>query len=269
MEGDSVVIEDEEPELPTGQNKEIIGLESGGALSLMTECFDIFFEHAPVMMHSINEEGVLVKVNQRWLATMGYERDEVLGRRSIDFLAEESRAQATSNTLPLFWQAGRAHSVGYEFVRKDGRVIDVLLDAYMIEQPPGERMTLATLCQRSGHSQWLLASTVLKTLLGLNRAQLSLYRMVYNQEAAEQEPQTPEAHPTGANGMPMPEAEDWDQLSDIAQEVSSHLHAMADVKEQRMHTMANQRQQLLLLAETVETTLAELTMDVEKPRSQV
>ena len=143
-------------------------------LKLVTECADIMFEHAPVMLIAMNEEGVIVKVNQRWLAAMGYESDEVLGRKSIDFMTEESGSQAVADALPLFWQVGRAHSIGCELVRKDGRVFDVLLDAYMIEQPLGERLGLASLWERSRDSQRLEASIVVRTLLGLIRAQHTL-----------------------------------------------------------------------------------------------
>ena len=45
--------------------------------------------------------------------------------------------------------------------------------------------------------------------------------------------------------------------------------AMADMKELRMHSLANERQQLLLLAETVETTLAGLAMDAGNSSSLV
>ncbi|MCH7605754.1 MAG: PAS domain S-box protein [Chloroflexi bacterium] len=261
-------MDDGQLELHTVQNQEITGLEAERTLTLVTECADIMFEYAPVMMHSINEEGVLVKVNQHWLATMGYELDEVLGRKSIDFLTEESRSQAVSDTLPLFWQAGRAHSIGCELVRKDGRVFDVLLDAYMIEQPQGDRTTLATLSERRHVSQRPVASSVLRVLLGLNRAQHILYEFLPPTTTDEPVHQTPEVEPVSPASPRIAKAGDWDQLSHIAQEVSSHLHAMADVKEQRMHSMANQRQQLLLLAETVETTLAKLTMDAAKTSGQ-
>ena len=238
-------------------------------LKLVTECEDIMFEHAPVMLIAMNEEGVILKVNQQWLGTMGYELDEVLGRKSIDFMTEESGSQAVADALPLFWQAGRAHSIGCELVRKDGRVLDVLLDAYVIEQPLGERLGLASLWERSRDSQRLVASTVVRTLLGLIRVQRILYGFLPPKVADETMHQPPGVQPVSPKSRRIPEAEDWDLLSHIAQEVSSGLHSMADVEEVRMHSLANQRQKLLLLAETVETTLGELTKDTEKSTSEV
>jgi hypothetical protein len=53
----------------------------------------------------------------------------VLGKKSIDFLTEDSRMRAIIDTLLLFWKVGTARSIGYQFVRKDGDVLDLLLDA--------------------------------------------------------------------------------------------------------------------------------------------
>ena len=107
------------------------------AINLGATCAGIIFQHAPVILIAMNEEGAIVKVNEKWLASMGYEAKEVLGRKSTEFMTEESGAQAMTDAHPLFWQVGKAHSIGCEMVRKDGRVFDVLLDAYVIDQPLG------------------------------------------------------------------------------------------------------------------------------------
>ena len=74
-----------------------------GALVAAQDSFDTLFENAPVMLHSIDEGGKLLKVNRSWTETLGYEKDEVLGHKSTEFLADESRQRATKDTLPLFW----------------------------------------------------------------------------------------------------------------------------------------------------------------------
>jgi PAS domain S-box-containing protein len=70
-----------------------------------------------------------VNVNRRWLEKLGYQKDQVLGRKPLDFLTPLSREMAINDTLPTFWSTGRAESVGYQFVKKDGKVMDLLLDA--------------------------------------------------------------------------------------------------------------------------------------------
>ena len=45
----------------------------------------IFYDHTPVMMHSIDREGHLLSVNDYWLEALGYERSEVIGRETSYF----------------------------------------------------------------------------------------------------------------------------------------------------------------------------------------
>ena len=47
----------------------------------------------------------------------------------MELLTEPSRLWAVRDTLPLFWRVRKARSIGYEFLRADGRVMEVLLDA--------------------------------------------------------------------------------------------------------------------------------------------
>ncbi len=83
----------------------------------------------PVPCHSIDASGRIVDVSGDWLNMLGYERNEVVGRRSVDFLSDESRRYAETTTLPEFWKKGHARNVGYQFVKKNGESVDVLLSA--------------------------------------------------------------------------------------------------------------------------------------------
>ena len=180
-----------------------VGIDQAAALDIVTTCADIIFEYAPVMLIAMNEEGVIVKVNQRWLATMGYELDEVLGHKSVDFKTEESGSRAMADSHPLFWQAGRAHSIGLEMVRKDGRVLDFLLDAYVMEKPRGERIGIACLYERGRASERLLASTVIRSFLELTRAENILYGLVPS-AADELVNQPHEVQPASSGGRYSP-----------------------------------------------------------------
>jgi len=96
------------------------------------------YNRTPVMMHSIDRQGRLVDVNQVWLDTLGYGRDEVIGRRSVDFLSPASREKALKDILPAFYKQGFVEDVEYTFVRKDGSVIDTLLTGIAMEDENGE-----------------------------------------------------------------------------------------------------------------------------------
>jgi PAS domain S-box-containing protein len=78
------------------------------------------YENTPAMMHSIDRAGHIVSVSRTWLAVLGYDEAEVLGRRSIDFLAPESRRYAEEVVLPAFYRTGACRDVPYRMVRKDG-----------------------------------------------------------------------------------------------------------------------------------------------------
>lgn len=86
-----------------------------------------FFNHTPVMVHSIDQQGRLVDVNEYWLNTLGYQHDEVIGRRSTEFLTPESQRYAVEVALPQYFANGFIKDVAYQMVKKNGDVIDVLL----------------------------------------------------------------------------------------------------------------------------------------------
>lgn len=96
------------------------------------------YEATPAILHSIDKDGRLVDVSNRWLALMGYERAEVVGRPSSDFLTPESQAYARDVVLPEFFRTGRCEHVEYQFIRRDGSVLDVLLSATLDRDGEGE-----------------------------------------------------------------------------------------------------------------------------------
>ncbi len=91
--------------------------------------FRSLYNNTPVMLHSIDQYGRLVSVSDFWLEKMGYSREEVIGHKSIEFLAEESRRYAAEVVLPEFMVTGECTNIEYQFVRKDGVIMDCLLSA--------------------------------------------------------------------------------------------------------------------------------------------
>ncbi|MEO1687932.1 MAG: ATP-binding protein, partial [Pseudomonadota bacterium] len=56
-------------------------------------------------------------------------REEMIGRRSSEFLTEESRRYAVETVLPRFYAEGRCDGAAYDFVRKTGEVVPMVLSA--------------------------------------------------------------------------------------------------------------------------------------------
>jgi PAS domain S-box-containing protein len=87
------------------------------------------YHHTPAMLHSIDINGRIVSVSGYWSEVMGYRREDVIGRRLTAFFSEESRRYAEEEVFPEFFKTGFIKDVPYQFVKKDGQPIDVLLSA--------------------------------------------------------------------------------------------------------------------------------------------
>lgn len=87
------------------------------------------YHSTPAMLHSIDSQGRLVSVSDYWLEKMGYELDEVIGHKSTEFLTVESAQYAREVVLPEFMRTGECRQVSYQFVRKDGTIMEALLSA--------------------------------------------------------------------------------------------------------------------------------------------
>ena len=96
--------------------------------------FRQIYDNAPVMMHSIDKNGVVRNLNRKWLAEMGYFRDEMIGRRIAEVMTPES-VEALWQILPKFWRDRKVADLPYQYIRKDGTIIDVLLDSVVMDDP--------------------------------------------------------------------------------------------------------------------------------------
>ncbi len=126
--------------------------------------FDLIVDQAPVPVAVVDADFRLTKVNQRWLDTLGYERSEVIGRPSTDFLSQHSRDYSFSDVLPLFRRTGSARSVGLNFETRDGRTVPLLLDAQICSTEQGYRCGFAVLRAPDDLVQYGEASATFATL---------------------------------------------------------------------------------------------------------
>ena len=87
------------------------------------------YHHTPAMLHSIDPKGRLVSVSDYWVELMEYSRDEVIGRKLTDFFTAKSRQYAETTIFPQFFETGFCQDIPYQFIKKSGEKIDVLLSA--------------------------------------------------------------------------------------------------------------------------------------------
>ncbi|WP_094228705.1 PAS domain S-box protein [Methanolobus psychrotolerans] len=88
------------------------------ALRQSEERFAQLFEQAPLGYQSLDDEGRFLMVNEAWLETLGYKREEVIGKWFGDFLAPEF-VEVYCERFPVFKAKGIIQSE-FEMLHKTG-----------------------------------------------------------------------------------------------------------------------------------------------------
>ncbi|MCF8112881.1 MAG: PAS domain S-box protein [Desulfotignum sp.] len=99
-------------------------------LRMSEERYRHIYHKTPIMLHSIDTNGQIIRVSDHWVEVMGYERSEVIGRYLTDFFTPESRKYAISEIFPRFFITGFFKDVPYTYIKKNGEKIDILLSCY-------------------------------------------------------------------------------------------------------------------------------------------
>jgi len=82
------------------------------------EHFYEMYDRAPLGYQSLDENGYFIEVNRSWLETLGYSREEVIGKWFGDFLAPEY-VDAFRERFPIFKAEGKIHSE-FQMMHKNG-----------------------------------------------------------------------------------------------------------------------------------------------------
>ncbi len=95
------------------------------------------YQNAPCGYHSLDADGVVVRMNDTGLAMIGYTRAEVVGRmRYADLFTPESRAQFEVN-FPRLKAGGVINELEFDVVRKDGTIVPLMVNATAIRDRDG------------------------------------------------------------------------------------------------------------------------------------
>ena len=100
--------------------------QSEKALRESEERFENLFQRAPLAYQSLDDDDRFIEVNEAWLLTLGYRKEEVTGKWFGDFLAPESLDSFREN----FARFRKEGSLRAEFgmVRKDGERRTIAFD---------------------------------------------------------------------------------------------------------------------------------------------
>ena len=102
------------------------------------ERYRFLYHKTPALLHSIDNQGHVTSVSAYWTEALGYGASEVVGRRIYEFMTPESRERAMVQNLPILLEHGSLKDVAYQFVKKTGEVIDVLLSATVERDAAGQ-----------------------------------------------------------------------------------------------------------------------------------
>jgi PAS domain S-box-containing protein len=99
-------------------------------LRLSEERYRHIYHKTPVMLHSIDIEGRIIRVSDHWVEEMGYKREEVIGKQLIRFFTPESKTYALNAIFPKFFNTGFCKDIPYTYVKKNGETMDIMLSCY-------------------------------------------------------------------------------------------------------------------------------------------
>ena len=99
------------------------------------ERFHSLFDRAPMAYQSLDEEGRFIEVNQAWLETFGYHREEVVGQWFGGFLATEF-VDVFREQFPLFKTAEKIHSE-FQILHKNGTRRFIAFEGQIGYKPDG------------------------------------------------------------------------------------------------------------------------------------
>ena len=99
------------------------------ALRESEERYRTLYHNTPAMLHSIDMNGYLVSVSAHWAEVLGYKRSEVIGKKLTDFLTMDSCRYYERKVFPEFIRKGFCKDIPYQFVKKNGEIMDILLSA--------------------------------------------------------------------------------------------------------------------------------------------
>ncbi len=95
------------------------------------------FRKAPAMATAIDQDGRYLDVNDAFERRLGYARDEMIGRRPLEFVTAESARRIEEEFRPALRRTGKLESKPLSFVAKSGEIVDCISDAIVEYDPDG------------------------------------------------------------------------------------------------------------------------------------
>jgi len=95
------------------------------------------YNNAPCGYHSLDKNGVFVRINDTELKWLGYHREEVTGKMKFTDIIKDNSIKIFEDAFPRFKVLGEIHDLEFDVIRKDGSILPILLSATAIYDKDG------------------------------------------------------------------------------------------------------------------------------------
>jgi PAS domain S-box-containing protein len=104
------------------------------------------YRSTPAMLHTVDGNGNIVTVTDRWLEKLGYKREEVIGRPITDFFTEAEQRRFAGGHMQELLERGDFNNEDRQVLTKDGRALDLVVSAIGHRDASGkvDRMLVAS-----------------------------------------------------------------------------------------------------------------------------
>ena len=112
------------------------------------------YENAPCGYHSLDKDGVFLRINETERAWLDRPRDEIVGKKKFsDFLTPQSQ-EVFRKEFPAFMERGWVKELEFEVIRRDGTTMPVLVSSVALKDADGHfLMTRSTVFDITGRKQ--------------------------------------------------------------------------------------------------------------------
>ena len=107
------------------------------------ELLDLY-NNSPNGYHSLAPDGTYLRINDTELKWLGYEREEIVGRKKFTELITAAGRETFRINFPIFVERGWVSDIRVDMVRKDGSILPILLNGTAIKDEHGKFLKTRT-----------------------------------------------------------------------------------------------------------------------------
>jgi PAS domain S-box-containing protein len=107
------------------------------ALQASTAEIHDLYNRAPCGYHSLDPDGVFIRINDTELQWLGYTREEIIGKKRFTDIITPASLQVFRDKFPRLKAQGWIKDLEFELVRKDGSTLPVLISSTAVYNPDG------------------------------------------------------------------------------------------------------------------------------------